>query len=375
MQVNIFNCPTFNNHPTEINGLKVWVYFYDRISEYGILTIDNFYYNNNKTCENHLFHIIATMFLRNSEYYTMNRFRLEILNSVFNDLKNSTVLHIYGETIEGTLMKSKRHILIRNSTFSDNTGSGNPNLYLCNIETKNYVLDSSFYPQSPMKPISMIMLFYSITFMNCTFTRNSNMEALILVRPPNTETTTEYISFGKSMICDNKNLTFIKIQLEFQNIFYKIIYITLNSVTVSSNEHHYTGNLISTVNGILYLNSVFFNQNYKFDNIVYLQSSILYIANYNDIKSNHARHIVKAQSNSILFIHYMATANVSYNVVYKIIKQVHAVEKHAIPACPLQVYDNNFKGTQLELVKCTLLLSNNIEMVSSFTNWIFFICQ
>ena len=358
VQLNIFNCPTFNDHPTEINGLKVLVHFYDKISEYGLLTIDNFYYNNNGTCENHLFHIIATMFLRNCIYNTMNKFKLEILNSVFNDLKNSTVLHIYGETREGGSKKSIRYIAIRNSTFSDNTGSGNPNLNMFNIEIENYV---SF---SRMRPIRMVMLGYGITFINCTFTRNSNMEALIYVRPPNTEATTEHISYTNSIFSNNKNVTFIKVQLEFYNIFYKIIYITLTSVIVSSNKHHYTGNLILLMNGILYFNSVTFNQNYDFDNIVYLQSSMLYVINHNDISSNHARHIIKAQSNSFLYTDHMATANVSHNVVYKIIKQTSTVERHIIPLCPLQVYGNNYKGFHLEPVKCRLLLSNNIEMIS-----------
>ena len=154
---------------------------------------------------------------------------------------------------------------------------------------------------------------------------------------------------------------FIKVQLESQNIFYKIINIRLISVIASSNEHRYSGNLISIANGILYLDSVTFNQNYDFDNIVYLHSSMLYMRNHNDIRSNHARHIIKAQSNSFLYIDYMATADVSYNAVYKIIKQVRAVEKHAIPLCPLQVYGNYF---HLEHVECTLVLSNNIEMIS-----------
>ena len=144
VQVDIFNCPTFNNHPTEINGLKVLVHFYDRISKYGLLIIDNFYYNNNKTCENHLVHIIATMFLRNCGYLTNNRFWLEILNSVFKHLKNSTVLHIYGETIEETSKESIRDLIIRNSTFSDNTGTGNPNLNMFSIEIETYYLGFSF---------------------------------------------------------------------------------------------------------------------------------------------------------------------------------------------------------------------------------------
>ena len=46
VQVNSHNCTTFNNHPKEINGLRVFIHHYDKISKYGSLTIENFCYNN-----------------------------------------------------------------------------------------------------------------------------------------------------------------------------------------------------------------------------------------------------------------------------------------------------------------------------------------
>ena len=59
VQVNIINCATFSNDLTEINGLKVFVHFYDRISEKGSLIIEKFYYKNYRTCKNHLLCVIV----------------------------------------------------------------------------------------------------------------------------------------------------------------------------------------------------------------------------------------------------------------------------------------------------------------------------
>ena len=62
---------------------------------------------------------------------------------------------------------------------------------------------------------------------------------------------------------------------------------------------------------------------------------MLLLYGYNEISSNIARHIIKAQSHSFIFMHFLATANISHNVVYKVIELVRAVEKQAIPICPL----------------------------------------
>ena len=358
VEVSSLNCTTFNNHPIELNGLKVFVYSYDKISIRGSLTVDNFYYKNYKPCEHHLLCVIVTMLLLNDEHDVRNRFRLEILNSVFRNLEDSSALCCYGETMEGSKaqQKSSRQIMIKNSTFSGNTG--NPNLNMFNIILKQY---GSSDPQ-----ISLICLYiYVVRFDRCTFKRNTNMKALIYVRPPNAKLTTGYIIISNSKFSDNRNMSFIKVELEFHTICYKIIYISLNSVNVSSNEYHHTDNLILIVNGLLYFYSVFLNQNGYYENIVYLQSSFLYITYYNEISNNYARHIMKAQSNSFLYMDNFATANISHNVVYKVIKLVSTFEKHTMPICPLQVYgmvtQNNL---HLDAVKCTLLLSYNMEMIS-----------
>ena len=49
VRLQTFNCSAFNEHLIELNELRVIVHFYDRISTFGLVTIDNFYYKNYKS--------------------------------------------------------------------------------------------------------------------------------------------------------------------------------------------------------------------------------------------------------------------------------------------------------------------------------------
>ena len=139
----------------------------------------------------------------------------------------------------------------------------------------------------------------------------------------------------------------------------------LGFVNVSSNKHHHD-NLISITNGYLRIKSLLFIQNGYYDNVLNFQSSILYVQKYNEISSNYARHIIKAQGNSFIFIHYLAIINISHNVVYKVFKQINNFEGYATPICPLQVSITEAKLNNLHFNKVnrTLLLSKNMEMIS-----------
>ena len=61
------------------------------------------------------------------------------------------------------------------------------------------------------------------------------MKALIYIRPSNVQITTGYIRIKNSTFSDNKNTTFIKVELENQAINSKMIFISLQFVNVSSN--------------------------------------------------------------------------------------------------------------------------------------------
>ena len=175
-------------------------------------------------------------------------------------------------------------------------------------------------------------LYNTIKFVNCVFTRNVNMEAIIYIRPPTTYANIGIIIITESTFYKNKNTTVIKVKKESQ-ILYVTTYLFLSYVNRSCNEHDDGDNLILITNGrILFLDFVLFKQNRYYENIINLQSSILLFRYYNEISSNYARHIVKALGSSFLFINVFATTNISKNIVYKTIKQVSTFEKHVVPS-------------------------------------------
>ena len=175
VQVNTFNCTAFTNHHSEISGLKILVYFYDKASKSGSVTIDNFHYKHYKSCMNHLVCVIDTLFLRNYRYDTGNRFSLKILNSVFKSLTNSSILCSYGETEETyDVVDNHRLLVMKNCTFSENTR--NPHLNMLRIALKSIPPYVYLNYQTRMQLYNYVFQFYQ-----CTFTRNSNLKTLIYI--------------------------------------------------------------------------------------------------------------------------------------------------------------------------------------------------
>ena len=306
--------------------------------------------------------IIVTLFLRNDNVINSNIFHLYILYSVFSSLTNSSVICSYGVIKESHIAeKSSRTVTIKNSTFSDNTGNTQLNMF-------NFALINLLpHVSSNLKmTVQSYGYYYNIKFYKCTFTRNTNMKVLIYVKLPSTDVAIGYIAVLNCSISNNNNVTFIKVEWPTQITYDKVIYVSLVFVNVSSNKHHYGDNLISITNGYLRIRAFFFIQNGYYDNVIIFHPSMLYVRDYSEISSNYARHIIKAQDNSFMFIHYLATINISQNVVYKVFKQVSNFERHTTPIYPFQISIGKLKLNNLHsnAVNCTLLLSKNMEMIS-----------
>ena len=366
VQINSFNCTTFSSHPVQISGLVAYYSggIYKATSK---LMITNFYYNNTyNSCGNHFYCVVVLLFLQNNtciankkNAYIHGFLKVLIQNSVFRNFKNSSVLCYYGETDRDTVTACRRKVIIENSTFFNNTGHPQLNMF-------HIVLDSSLsYFNHLFLNVFKEKGFHNIIkFSNCTFTRNINMEAIIYVRPPTTYETIGHITISESTFYRNKKTNFIKVNSESQ-ISYVTTYLFIYAVNISCNEHDDGDSLIHITNGrILFHKSVFLNQNRYYENIISLQSSMILFGYYTEISGNYARHIVKAQSNSLLFVHVFTTVNISHNVVYKTTKQVSALEKQAVPICPLQSYDIEHKILDINDISYRLLLLHNTEMIS-----------
>ena len=355
VKINSFNCTTFSSDPVQINGLVA--YYSDSIfNTDSKLAIINFYHNNtNDICGNHFHCIIALLFLYDECNNKKNAYILQVYikNSIFSNLKNSSILCYYGK--DNYVHSCKRTVMITNSTFSNNTGHPQLNMFYIVLNSS-----SSFSDIYLMNTHEHRTLQNNIKFSNCIFTRNINMEAIIYIRPPITNAIIGYILIIRSTFHKNINTSFIKVRKQSWNIFYITTYLTLIAVNVSYNEHEDGDSLILITNGrILFVKSVLILQNSYYENIINLQSSMLVFRHYNEISGNYARYILKAQSNSFFFMDVLTIINITNNVVYKTTQQVSALEKHTVPICPLQIINTDVTNCSLRF-----LLLNNTEMIS-----------
>ena len=109
--------------------------------------------------------------------------------------------------------RSYRFITIRNSTFSNNTGNFKSNMF--NIELKHF--EQIVGDDITSQMISLKQLYHHIiVFDRCMFKSNTNMKALIYIRPSNAQFTTGYIQIINSKFSDNKNMTLKKVSWTFR---------------------------------------------------------------------------------------------------------------------------------------------------------------
>ena len=132
VQINSFNCTTFSSHPVQISGLVAY-YSGGIYKTNSKLMITNFYYYNNtyNSCGNHFYCIVVLLFLQNNTCIANTDDSLEVLiqNSVFRNFKNSSVLCYYGEADRHTVAACRRRVIIENSTFFNNTGHSQLNMF------------------------------------------------------------------------------------------------------------------------------------------------------------------------------------------------------------------------------------------------------
>ena len=369
VEVSSLNCAG-NDHPVRISGIVV--YYSDSIAHRSTLTIKNLYYNNTyESCTNHFHCILTLLFLQNNEKrieFDLNISRIEIYikNSVFNNLKNSSILCYYGEAYDDSNLHS-RSVVFQNSIISNNMGYHQLSMFYIVLKSLSPFSKSYFATNIASINLEKKRLYNTLTFRDCVITGNRDMKAVIYVKPSTTDTSVGRIVIYTSAFQKNKNVNFITVKKNYQTVWYVTTQIWLYDVNISSNEHSDGDSLILVTSGILSLFKVIFNQNKYYRTVISLQSSLLLFQTYTEITNNFARHIIKAQSRSFLFINVFKTINISHNVVYKTIKIVNTFEKNAVPICPFQGHHTQgYKIFQLQLKKVyfKLILFHNIEMIS-----------
>ena len=157
------------------------------------LLINNFKYENYKVCEFHQEYALYLLLLQ--KYYNVS---ITIVNTIFCNLANTSALYYYGETCG---IDARNVLIIRNSLVSNNTGNSKLKMFhivLYNLRCFDNVVLLQYCKQQ----------YSNIYFINCTFTYNINMEAMIYIVPASSRAITGYIRIANSTFCNNRQFAF-----------------------------------------------------------------------------------------------------------------------------------------------------------------------
>ena len=317
VQINAANCTTYN-YPVRTSGIVV--YFSDGIAKESKLVLGNFYYYSNsyESCRNHFHCIITLIFLENDrecQKFPLN-LKIFIRDSVFSSLKNSSIICYYGEAHIDKRYDFVRNmsVIIKNSTISNNIGYHNLSMFYIALKSLSHVpFTSSWF----IKSHELKRMYNLFVFNNCVFRNNSDINAVIYVKPPTTDVILGHIKIINSTFKKNKNAHFIMVKKEYQTLWHMTTQFMMSNVNISNNEHSDGHSLILVTSGIITLRNVFFSQNIYYSNIISLRSSMLFFHHYTEMINNHVRQVIKAQSKSFVFIDVAAIVNISHNAVYK----------------------------------------------------------
>ena len=289
------------------------------------VTLQNFNYRVNGLCI-HLSRYAIKVLLLQNKYNVL----LTINDTTFHNLNYSGAL-FYSMT--SCKLNAVNSIYINNSTISNNTGDGTHTMFYIKLYKPICATSIHFKIRATKKDSQLF-------FKNCKFVNNSNMQAMIYIMPPSTSAYAGNITIQNSQFIQNKNIHFIIVKGETENVPWELsTYILLSGINVSSNQHHGGSSLIFITNGVLYLEkkSVFMHNEY-YENILMLHVSTIFCDGYSVIERNYVRQIVKATSGSYFIMKIGSTMRIINNTVYNIVTQVHTYEHASQQICPIQFY-------------------------------------
>ena len=360
VHVNISMCHNFRY---VINGFVAF-YYSDENQIYAWspdVMINTFHYHVQKSCW-HYSKCAVTVTSKNTPLI-----RLSIVNMVFADLSDCSLLHYHGSISREYGNATTVHILIKNVTVMRNTAAVNEFKYfeMFSIELYRFELlsntsDAIYLESGKFRNV------LTIKFYNCSFMKNSNIHPMIYVSPSIFSEIKSYIVISNSTFHNNKDVHFLRVERNNGALPNMITNVFLTNLIVSNNDHQRFGDdLIFITNGdVRMANNVFVGNYYKYKSLIALHSSILYFQLSNSFIKNKARYIINAQRESIFFIFIFAAVSIVDNIAYKVVLQVNTP---GVSKCPLQVYDiyeqRIYYGI-LNKINCTFSLLNNTEMIS-----------
>ena len=357
-----FNCSVCPKSYSHISGIALYyskINNTDNSQKYNAtINLFNYQYKTYGSCPYH-FQYAVTLLLFQKQYNVS----VNIQRMVFGYLKNSSLLYYSGEVSESDVVN---RVIFDDSVIRNNTGNYQLKMvYIVLSSHRKIVNDLSILHYNQQQSM--------IEFKNCTFTDNTNMEAMVYLTPASSRIVAGYIKLEHVTFCNNSEVHFIKVESTTEIIWQLTTYIELFNVTILSNIHTNGESLISVTNGMVYfMNSVKFINNNYYRNLVGLHVSVAVAVSkaYIEFTSNTARQIINAKSSSYFMMEESTIVNMSANIVYIAVKQVRTFRDDSRPICPVQFHsrgesiDNNPSSDIISSYK--ILLLNNVHMVSKY---------
>ena len=348
VQVNILKC---HNHPVKVYGFSI-IYSHRTKVQSPQLIIENFNYYAQKSCLQYSQCAIKCI--------TSADLDVSIKNTVFANLSNTSALCYYGKINPNHEIQGAPVVTITNITVMNNTGFGYLKMFYIQLGGLRTTEKTSNGTRTTKVEYTGFSKFY-----NCSFFRNTNIQAMIYVEPLS-QSNIVHILIVNSTFHNNTEVRFLEVggHIVLPNIITSVF---LTNLTVLNNDQRYYGNdLILITNAYAFLSKTCFaHNNYKYNSVIKLHSSMMDFQLSNRFIKNKARYLIKAQEGSMFFIHRFTTVSVVDNIAYKVILQQNTPDNFGTSTCPLQVYYIHRCGKliNLESLYCTFILQNNIEMV------------
>lgn len=159
-------------------------------------------------------------------YSNYNNVTFVIKNTGFVSLRNVSALYYYGETCS---VSGKNILTLRNCIIFSNTG--NPKMFEIILYNPRCIyLRLTVDLNSQRQNI--------ISFIECIFFNNHNINSMIHVTPASSRPITGSISITKSLFCSNINVHFLIMESDTDNLWQLSSVITIKAITISSNRHN-----------------------------------------------------------------------------------------------------------------------------------------
>ena len=319
----------------------------------------NFGYKVNGSCIHFSRYAIKVLLVQ--EKYSIF---ITVIDTKFQNLNYSGALYYYMSSCR---YKRGNSINLKNSTISGNNGDSTHKMFY--IKLFKLCSNSIHFKNEVTKQYS------NLYFRNCMFVNNSNMQAMIYIMPASTSANAGRIEIHNVQFIKNRNVHFIEVKGETEIVLWQLsTYIYMYNINVSLNEHHDGSNLISITNGVLYLekNSTYTNNGY-YENILMLHLSTVIFSDYTVIANNRVKQIMEATSGSYFIMRIGSAFNITNNIVYNIVKQVHTFEGATRTLCPIQFLgllshkDSPYQyyfDNHLDEINIQIYMLNNVLTVS-----------